>query len=226
VGLCRLWLNTHNERFEYATILTTEVNTGVSSNANRGIKITKGEWVKPIAGDDILMDNCIQEYVDFVYLNKDEIFFLHSNFYELYDNDFEKVLKASNKNNHFFNLPETSIAKQQLLIVRGHDICAATIFFKKILWQQIGGFDEELPFEDWPFYIKALENNKKLVFKTSHLVKYRIHNESIYNSNRGQLAFNSFYKSDRVVYLKLRKSGLTLIERWNEDVFFYYKILL
>ena len=46
------WLDANGSRFVYADLVTTDKNTGVSGNINRGVAKSHGEWIKSIAGDD------------------------------------------------------------------------------------------------------------------------------------------------------------------------------
>lgn len=60
VEVCREWLQAHGSRFVRTELITVDENTGVSKNINRGCRAAQGEWIKPIAGDDILTDDCIE----------------------------------------------------------------------------------------------------------------------------------------------------------------------
>lgn len=44
-------------------MVEAEINSGVPANANRGLAECKGEWIKFIAGDDILVSTGIEEFV-------------------------------------------------------------------------------------------------------------------------------------------------------------------
>lgn len=65
VELCRQWLEENNNRFIRAIILTVEANTGISANLNRFIKAAEGYYSKTVAGDDILLDECISSIVQY-----------------------------------------------------------------------------------------------------------------------------------------------------------------
>jgi len=60
VQICRDWLKENSERFVQTQLLTVEKNTGIPANCNRGVKASKGEWIKLIAGDDILFPDAIE----------------------------------------------------------------------------------------------------------------------------------------------------------------------
>lgn len=66
VELCQQWVEENQERFVHTQIITSDVNTGVSANGNRGRDACQGEWIKGIAGDDLLMPDCIEACVSYV----------------------------------------------------------------------------------------------------------------------------------------------------------------
>jgi glycosyltransferase involved in cell wall biosynthesis len=66
VEICRKWIEENKSRFVRTELITSDVNTGVSANGNRGRNACRGEWIKSIAGDDLLMPNCIESYVNYV----------------------------------------------------------------------------------------------------------------------------------------------------------------
>lgn len=61
--ICKKWVDENKSRFSRATVVQTEKNGGICVNYNRGLKEVQGEWVKYIAGEDILMPNCISAFV-------------------------------------------------------------------------------------------------------------------------------------------------------------------
>ena len=66
VELCRKWVEENKERFVRTQIITSETNTGISANLNRAEAACQGEWIKGIAGDDLLMPDCIEACVSYV----------------------------------------------------------------------------------------------------------------------------------------------------------------
>ncbi len=66
VDVCTSWLNENKNRFVDARIITSDYNTGVPANLNRAIRMTQGEWVKSVAGDDILIPTCIEKFVFYI----------------------------------------------------------------------------------------------------------------------------------------------------------------
>ena len=74
VEICREWLDKNGSRFARTELLTVPVNTGVSANINRSERACRAEWCKGIAGDDMLMPNCIADCMDYVAEHPDTIY--------------------------------------------------------------------------------------------------------------------------------------------------------
>ena len=70
VELCRKWLAENGDRFEHTILLTHELNGGVAKNINSCVEAASGEWIKQIAGDDILLPDCVSHNMEYV-LNND-----------------------------------------------------------------------------------------------------------------------------------------------------------
>ena len=73
VQVCKEWLMKFGERFTSTSLVTTEINSGIAGNLNRGIEKVKGEWVKPLGGDDILKQDCIFNNIEFTQEQLQEI---------------------------------------------------------------------------------------------------------------------------------------------------------
>lgn len=62
--LCRNWMTENASSFFRTQIIQTDHNSGICANYNHALKYVTGEWVKYIAGDDLLMPQCIQRFID------------------------------------------------------------------------------------------------------------------------------------------------------------------
>ena len=62
----------NKQRFVRTELITNETNTGISANLNRGLYDANGDWIKPIAGDDMLTIESISPSIEFIRSNRDE----------------------------------------------------------------------------------------------------------------------------------------------------------
>ncbi len=59
--LVKQWVDANKGRFSGYKVVESEINTGIAPNLNRGIMAATGAYIKPIAGDDLLLNNCIRK---------------------------------------------------------------------------------------------------------------------------------------------------------------------
>lgn len=183
VELCQKWVEENKERFVQTQIITSEVNTGVSANLNRAEAVCQGEWVKGIAGDDLLMPDCIADCVEYVQQHPNLIYLFGR--IEAFGASDEKNKYFSEKvfDCSFFDLD----VEEQLerLVFGSNCVPASTCFYNRQKAIDLGiRNDERIPLlEDWPKWINILEKGVKLEFMDKTLVKYRIHNASISTSS-------------------------------------------
>lgn len=188
VAVCQKWFKENEQRFVHSKLITIEKNTGVCANLNRAIAATKGEWVKEIAGDDILLPNCIEDFVTYVSLHP-EVKWL-SSYMQVFRNDFRKencIERHSVSKRLFFDLP---VNNQLKLIAKWNLIQAAPNFYEVALIREVGGYDLSYSFEDYPMFLTLLEHGYKCYFLDKETVGYRVH-ESAFNSS-GKLFKYSF----------------------------------
>jgi glycosyltransferase involved in cell wall biosynthesis len=180
VEIVQSWLEKHKDSFLRSELLTSPVNTGIPSNCNRGIIKSDGEWVKIIAGDDILEDNCIVTFITAIKANP-ELKFIASDMH--YINAEGQIITANDFRfnairNYFFSL----MAEEQLKLYARVTLFlnSPSFFMHKPTLKSINYFDEEFRFyDDLPLIFKLLEKGIGIYFINSKTVKYRIYENSL-----------------------------------------------
>lgn len=190
VEICRQWIEQNNPRFVRIELLTVPRNTGVCANANRSLAACQGEWTKGIAADDILLPNCIKDFVEFVQGHPEAKWV--SSYMQTYNDEFNPSNLISEKSVSRRPFFELSVKEQLKQMTLWNLIAAPSLFYNVKMLRSVGGFDSEYSFEDYPTFLTLLENGYKCYFMDKVTVGYRVH-ESISNSH-GKL-FN--YKFSR-----------------------------
>ena len=211
---CRQWLDTHKERFKRVELLTVEKNSGVTANFSRAEKACHSDWVKSIAGDDVLFPHAIQTYVRFIEEHPNTVYVFSK--VKVFGND-QSVVDYFNDNifdYSFFLLP---VEKQYEWLVsrRSQPIPAATTFYNKNKTQALGLFwDERVPMlEDWPRWIQCIEKQIHFEFIDQELVKYRLSETSICS---GEVYVDSFRKSESLLFIYYQyKPSIKYVGRIN-----------
>ena len=188
VELCREWINNNKDRFVRTELITVPKNTGVSANCNRCIKATKTEWVKFIAGDDILLPNCLADNMEFIQAHPDgKVIFSQV---LLYQNDFRKenflhIIPGIFPMN-LMNPDFTASHQYKLLLISDRITYTPSVFLNRNALKEVGGYDETNKLlEDYPMWLKLTKAGNKLYFFNKPTVGYRKH----------QGASNNNYKS-------------------------------
>lgn len=163
--------------WQSAQIITSPANTGIPANANRGIRAAKGNWIKLIAGDDILTPACLQLLFEKTQQSHGKVFvgkfvkFVTEN-----DTKIETGIFPTLKEQEFFH--KTAPQQLQQLLMSSFNFAPAA-FIKKELFENIGYFDEQYRLlEDIPYWIRLTEKGIRFELLDGVVVWYRTNHAS------------------------------------------------
>lgn len=229
VKICQTWVQANSYKFKKCTILTTESNTGVSANCNRGCKIANGVWIKLIAGDDALYPNAISELIKFSH-EYPNAYIVHSRMKCYNDYFIEANIKADILQDYppiLTNNKGNNSQKQYLLLSLGNYIGAVTVFMKRSLYKEVNGYDESIKqCEDWPMWLKVTHLGYPFYFLDQYTSKYRISSSSIFGSATVNYLFSKFFEMENIIYNKYIKSSTPLIYRLTIRYYYYLRLCL
>lgn len=200
VAIVSSWINDHRNRFIRVKLLTSDINKGVTANYARAAAVCEGVWVKPIDGDDVLYNNCIEEYVRYVYDHPSCVCLFSK--VDVFGNDRDVVSFFTDVifDYSFFHLPQE---EQYDWLISGNSqpIPSVTEFYNKPYMDSIGiRYDERIPMlEDWPRWIQYVENKVKLDFIDKSLARYRVSGSASICS--GETYRSSFKQSLALLYI-------------------------
>jgi alpha-1,3-rhamnosyltransferase len=227
VEICESWLTKNSRRFVKTKIIQSNTNTGVSANVNRGVRSSAGEWFKIIAGDDLLLKDCISENVERANEigEKCSVITSHRLKFKLINN--EKIISRPKPKNIFFHEKLCASDQYQLAL---RSICPPpnTLFVKKESFLSFGGCDERFPMhEDGPLTLNLLSNGFKYYWLESDTVLYRIHNESIYHINTNKSIYRDWiFTSYFPVYFQYIYPNISLLEKTIMKYLYHVAILV
>ena len=188
LAICKGWIEMYGSRFVKTKIIQPEKNTGVSANCNRAWDNCETEYCKEIAGDDILLPNCIADNMAYAMENPDaKMIFSQMDVIPCDKNADDGTKKRYKEyvesiDYSFFNLREEE--RREILKTENH-LLAPTLFTKVKDVKELGlRHDERIPdVEDYPKWINALNLGIKFHFIAIPTVSYRFHNNSISNAS-------------------------------------------
>ena len=212
VELCENWLQENRSRFSNVKMVTSHVNTGIVGNKNRALENCYGEWVKGIAGDDKLLSNCIEDYLNYIHSCKFNITAIHGNI-KIYKKSFEEknLVEIRDYSNDIFNFSETTAQDQYELLLRKNYIGAPSVMIKRQTIQDVGGYNEKFYFEDLPMWLQLTLNNNKIYYLNKSVVCYRLHDSQ---SKSNKKIFTSLFMKSLIFHKSLTLPKLPKIERF------------
>lgn len=207
VEVCENWIKNNHNRFIRTEIITSNENKGISQNCNKGIGVARGEWIKLIAGDDILIETCLSQYITFIDNNDFNFIFSKTDF--IYPKDYMGIFKMKD---HFENnYSKFNVSNQYLELLKFNFVPAATSFINLKKLKELGGFNENFPMmEDHPLWIKITKSGERLGFMNEYTTKYRIHGLSM-SGNLGSKSNSNQQIINKIYYQSVRKFNLELI---------------
>lgn len=185
-------------RFHSIEVITVPINTGVSANCNRCIAAVPSDWFKFIAGDDILLPNCIEDNMNFVGENpKAKIIFSQVKLYQDYFKE-KNYIKTTP-----FEYPNNLMAscfsakdQYQLLLLSDRIHYTPSVFMNKQAILKVGGYDESNRLvEDYPMWLKLTGSGEQLYYFHKITVGYRIHAKATNNVNQEVLFKPSLFNN-------------------------------
>jgi alpha-1,3-rhamnosyltransferase len=186
VQIVKDWIGKNGSRFEKIQLISNEFNLGIPSNCNVGLQHATGEWVKIIAGDDILLDDCISKNCNYI---KEEISarFVMSKVQLFYDEFVVKNFGSILPDIKFLN-DINSVDKQVNWLLLNNYFCAPSFFFHRESMLNIGGFDSNFDLlEDVPVQFKILKTGELIFFLNKVTVFYRKHSKGLTGSRQNVL---------------------------------------
>ena len=213
VEICTSWLSDNKNRFTRVELLISEKNTGIPANCNRGVAASGGEWVKLIAGDDILEPDMLLKLFHHIKGNKD-ISLLWTNIGTFYDAKEGRIVRIPDGISALGINQEGVTCEQQFQgLLRSNPVFAGGLIIKREVFGKTGLFDERYPsFEDRPFLHRALLNGYKLHYLDIVGAYYRKHQDSVQISSPDMLRNN--HRIDVYTYeLTMIKHFRNIIEK-------------
>ena len=174
VELCQKWVEENKERFVRTQIITSDLNTGVSANGNRGRDACQGEWIKGIAGDDLLMPDCIESCVQFCIENDAKCVFGKMVAF----GDDTQLANRLTKEASLRNDMMSRLSRKELYdtIVRGNPPSAPAFFYNRQFFVDNNIVNDiRIPMiEDLPKWLNILKTGCCFNFMDKVIVRYRI----------------------------------------------------
>lgn len=216
VEICEEWKEKVKDRIK-VTIIKSEKNEGVTKNINKGVKLATKEWVKIVAGDDILREDALENINSFinnnleakVIVSKTQLFYIK--------NEKRIDLEIEPKNKEIYT---KSTREQFKRLLEGNFILAPTVILKNSLLKDMNYFDEKYKMvEDYPFWLKLLKNNIKFYFLDKIIIDYRQSSSSVSGKKEEEEVNPLMFEFEKQIYEDIYlKEVKNPFKRWDKYI--------
>lgn len=213
VSICQQWLSECKDRFLNSKVVFTDCNKGISGNINRAVSEANGSWLKLIAGDDILLPDCIQYYVNqIVFFQNTSIFLSKVQPFQVAANGIKHLEVTNNYGNEiaYFNKLSAYDQCRYLLQEGGNILAAPTLFIQADLLRQYPYNESYRYMEDYPQWVRLTDKGYSIKILADVTVLYR-------KSNSISRSCNTYYSyrllETKNLYFWAEK--LSLLKKYN-----------
>ena len=152
-----------------SVILVRQENCGVSAARNRGIEISKGDWIALLDSDDEWKPNKLEKQINALSEDPD-CFFCHTN--EIWIRNGVRVNQGKRHKKYGGYIFDKCL-----------DICRispSSVLFKKSILEHVGLFDNELHVcEDYDLWLRITREHKILFIDEPLIIKYGGHSDQL-----------------------------------------------
>ncbi|WP_116869765.1 glycosyltransferase [Vibrio splendidus] len=172
ISLIKDWVSKNALMFDYRPkLIASDENLGIAGNLKEGVSHASCEWVKVLAGDDLLASNALETYMSFIRNEPQKHHVIFANVQEFFGNihSLGKVFPESIDKKKF-NLD----AREQFEALKFHCFPAApSCFFNKKIIHDFGAFSSDYGIEDYPTWLSLTKQGVTLGYIDEVLVYYR-----------------------------------------------------
>lgn len=189
------WVNKHTSEFVRIKTCKTPCNAGVVANLNNALRHATGKYIKAISADDIMLNNCIEDNLNYLRSHSFGILFSKVGF--IGDREFieeRRLPEIYERLYRYLRISDLEKRRRNLIINFGFP--TTSLFFSyETFKREFGEFDIRFPFwEDGPFFYKMLANDVTFGFMDKETTLYRVERKSMSNAynNSNMVSYGSF----------------------------------
>ncbi len=212
----------YQEKDSRVRVITGEPNVGFSANMNKGFKLTQGEFVAKLDGDDIMLPERIEEQVHFLRQNPD-VGLCHTDMM-VFDSDTGKDMHQLSSKSEMVKHPDDFTFHTNWFFVRPNPNMVLSSALSQSVYFLSHHWDERVPYKNELVHstlIAAERPDLKWAYIPKVLSRYRFIPDSMSRSKRADdFLINETEKALEVI-LEKQPSLEEKVNRYRS--FFYFR---
>ena len=227
VVVIKNWLAQHPE----IPFLVNKENLGNTKTFNKCLKLAKGEYIIDLAADDLLKTDCIANQLKGFKESKYEKLGLIYGNAELINENGIHIKNYFETNSNLERIKEQPTGDIYIGLLDGNNnLCSISSLVKREVFETLNGYDENLAYEDYDFWIRASRiYNFDYVDKI--LVQKRVLKDSMYtlltkknNKKTSQFNYSTYLILQKAFKLNRTKAEfIAMLKRIHFEMTVAYK---
>ena len=221
------WLAQHPE----IPFLVNKENLGNTKTFNKCLKLAKGEYIIDLAADDLLKTDCIaNQLTGFKESKYEKLGLIYGNA-ELINENGIHIKNYFETNSNLERIKEQPTGDIYIGLLDGNNnLCSISSLVKREVFETLNGYDENLAYEDYDFWIRASRiYNFDYVDKI--LVQKRVLKDSMYtlltkknNKKTSQFNYSTYLILQKAFKLNRTKAEfIAMLKRIHFEMTVAYK---
>ncbi|NDK57083.1 glycosyltransferase family 2 protein [Pontibacter fetidus] len=197
------------QKYPQLTYINTGQNVGNTKAFNMGWRASKGKFVIDFATDDVLLPDRIERQVA-AFTKLDKTYGVVYSDAEYINDNSEHLYYHSAK---YKSAPDGDVFTE---VLGRYFICPPTMMMRRSVLEELGGYDENLAYEDFDFWVRSARN-WKYSYQPIVTTKRRLHPKSLsrqYYTSEGRMLQSTIKVCEKAANLvKTETEKAALIKR-------------
>jgi glycosyltransferase involved in cell wall biosynthesis len=170
------------------TFIRHPKNQGICKSLNDALAAANGKYISIVASDDVWLPDKIERQVEIMESQPDYVGVLYSDALQMDEmgHSVPGLLIAT-----FWKLPEMPQGQVLNTLLQGNFIPGLTTLIRRSCYDEVGLYDENLPWEDWDMWMR-IARHYSFIYSPTPAAKYRHHEKSLSHSDPGRMLKDSF----------------------------------
>lgn len=196
------------------TYISTGQNLGNTKAFNKGWRASKGEYIIDFATDDVLLPNRVEMQVE-AFSKLDKSYGVVYSDAEYINDNSEHLYYHSEK---YKSAPDGDVFTE---VIGRYFICPPTMMMRRSVLEELGGYDENLAYEDFDFWVRS-SRNWKYSYLPEVTTQRRLHPQSLsqqYYTSEGRMLQSTIKVCEKAANLvKTEAEKTALIKRLKYEI--------
>lgn len=165
------WIEQHRDNIKIT--YKKRENKGITKTLNEMLQLARGQYIAHIASDDFFINNTFDERVRLLQAHPNKLMLLSDaiSVDGQGNKQFDSAMFEQRGGKKEFYFTDKGLKRE---IIKRWCVVGPTTFIDKRLFDQIGGYDENLFYEDWDLFLRAVSKDL-ILFHDQKVAAHRWH---------------------------------------------------